>query len=415
MVKHRLLWLGLSAGVTGCDLSETTIPEGEEVVAVHAVMRPDRPQQFILVERSLTGARFTLPDTADVPPARPKLALKAATVTVENLNVPDDPCGSPVAFIEADAPAGDVSRDGVYWAPRGCPTMNPGDQLALRVEAPNGDVVTGTMTVPSLTDAFVRTRTDSTSLGQANLSFNRDTDTLHVGVVGPFGRGLQVSVRTLNVDSSSGIPTAFVVDTTHVRLPGGLLTLADSARGSDVFRAGRTHLISVARSDQNYFDFARSTNGAITGRGFISHLQGGIGVFGSLVVRMAGLRVVGNVDDSNEGLYRLSGTLDGSDIDMTWEIYVGRIEEDVINISSFIRGIWINGVLDTSVDGVITDGAFASTVMSLTGPIGLAISIEKHRLVARSFSTTSPFAVDVTDLGDTTMVGTLTMQRVGTN
>ena len=42
-------------GLAACELEEVAIPSGEEVLIVHAIMRPDHPRQFVLIERSWRG------------------------------------------------------------------------------------------------------------------------------------------------------------------------------------------------------------------------------------------------------------------------------------------------------------------------------------------------------------------------
>ncbi len=46
--------------LASCNLDETTVPEGEVVLVVHSVMRPDLPtsfnaRQFVVVERTFAG------------------------------------------------------------------------------------------------------------------------------------------------------------------------------------------------------------------------------------------------------------------------------------------------------------------------------------------------------------------------
>jgi hypothetical protein len=45
-------------------------------------------------------------------------------------------------------------------------------------------------------------------------------------------------------------------------------------------------------TDTNYYDFVRSRSDPFTGRGFLNHLEGGIGVFGSVEAHTYYLRVI---------------------------------------------------------------------------------------------------------------------------
>ena len=49
------------------------------------------------------------------------------------------------------------------------------------------------------------------------------------------------------------------------------------------FASGRTHQLAVIAVDENYFDYYRGTSDFSTATGLVMHLDGGIGVFGSVV------------------------------------------------------------------------------------------------------------------------------------
>jgi hypothetical protein len=67
---------------------------------------------------------------------------------------------------------------------------------------------------------------------------------------------------------------------TSIALPG---TAADIDGSPLAFVSGLTHQLAVIAVDQNYFDYCRRTADVFTGGGLIMHLDGGIGVFGSVV------------------------------------------------------------------------------------------------------------------------------------
>ena len=71
----------------------------------------------------------------------------------------------------------------------------------------------------------------------------------------------------------------------------------------------------MAALDTNYFDFTRSITNPLTGRGFINHLSGGIGVFGSIAPVTYELRVTAPQTDAREGIYRFTGNVAGSFVD----------------------------------------------------------------------------------------------------
>ncbi|MCZ6857173.1 MAG: hypothetical protein O7F70_04175, partial [Gemmatimonadetes bacterium] len=132
------------AGLMGaCELTEVAIPASDPIVIVQAIIRPDRDQQWVIVERSLTGAEERQSTPGDSPVAGPQLPIVGASVTVENLSQQVDLCG-PAEFRQNGGPLGGLGgADGVYWGPIGCPAMSPGDRLRLTVVTPDSVVVTG--------------------------------------------------------------------------------------------------------------------------------------------------------------------------------------------------------------------------------------------------------------------------------
>lgn len=67
---------------------------------------------------------------------------------------------------------------------------------------------------------------------------------------------------------------------TSVVLPG---TVKGLEAGWFTFKRGLTHQLAVIAVDQNYFDYYHRTSDGLTATGLVMHLDGGIGVFGSVV------------------------------------------------------------------------------------------------------------------------------------
>jgi len=348
---RRLFWLptfGFAALFAACDLSVVEIPEGEPVVVVHGVMRPDLEYQFVVVEQSFTGTidseyghGATIP-TEGPPP----LPIENAIVTVTNLDMPDDSCGNPVRLVR-DPGVNEVTPfPGVYWAPSMCPTMRPGDRLELYVETADGEVVTGTTTLPGMNSASIEILGETYPLGlDTVLEFNRDRDVLRVHVDPISGRLLQIDVmRVGELDMRGGVdvwPGArLFADTMDVAIPGDLVDASGFSEGNDVFRAGRRYMLRASVTDSNYYDFGRSKNNRFTGRGLINHLDGGLGVFGSLAGASIGLRTEGIVDDEREGTYLLNGVIQGVTVAARLTVYTAR-SADVTDVSGFLDGDWL--------------------------------------------------------------------------
>ena len=87
-------------------------------------------------------------------------------------------------------------------------------------------------------------------------------------------RSYQVFVR-----STAGSYGLFAADTS-VTLPGNVQRLDN---GEDVFERRLTHQLAVVAVDENYFDYYHRTSDVLTTTGLVMHLDGGIGVFGSVV------------------------------------------------------------------------------------------------------------------------------------
>jgi hypothetical protein len=424
------LVLGSLLAASACELPEVVIPEGDPIVVVHGIMRPDVDRQYIVVERTFTGTIDYQYDIAPIVPTEdgPLVPIEGALVLVENTSVAEDTCGSAVTFLEELSP--EYRMPGVYWAPGGCPIMRPGDQLSLTIETDKEEVVTGTARVQGMNAAFMSIAGDTVSFdADTVVDFNRDRDTLRVWVEAEAGRLLQVEVlRYGELDAVVGLDiepgSKVFADSTGAALPGDLIDIFERADGEDVFRAGRHYLISAALTDTNYFDFARSRSDPFTGRGFINRLEGGIGVFGSLVAASARIKTHGDMDDPREGVYRLEGDLVGVDIDATLSVFLAR-SVDESELSGFLNGDWFEqgagpgGTLvwqPSEAHYLDVDGDFAGedfqAVLYVVSEGALKSEMQKIRLSGTRVPG-RPFTTQVEELRGTRALplGTLTMTQ----
>lgn len=388
--------------LAACELDEIVVDEGDPVTVVHAVMRPDLPQQWILVETSLTGSVEELDETGFVPGGVGRPVLRAV-VTVANVTFSDDPCGPQVTF-DADPADPRHQTAGVYWSPSGCPTMRPGDTLELRVDTPGGSTVTGSTEVPGILGATLRAGGREAGLPGPPFLFNRDTDTLIAEVDAVRGRALQIEItEQLEPFGPRSGTSQFFVDSAAVSLPGTIPNIFDNDFDLDdyvpaLFAAGSAYDLTTAWTDRNYFDFVRSLNSPLSGRGFINNLTGGMGVFGSLVAVTSELRVTGTMNEPEEGFYRFTGTVAGVPVDIVWEVYIRTPEQQArYPFGGFVAGQWVFGDLDDNTFGFPTGGDGFLIYVSQSDPASDVESPQPFVLTGR-FRSGSSFPVEV-DVG----------------
>ena len=375
-MRRLLLVFGVALAASSCEFGEVAISDGESMLVAIAVMRPDIDRQWILVEQTLTGASATDDTHSSIFPGdTPPLPVTNALVSVTNISFSNNPCGV-TSFTETPADP-ELNRSlGLYWGPADCPTMRPGDSLELRVETADGLVVTGRTEVVGAERVVIRVHGDSVAVPGPMLTLNRDTDTLEAEVEPMSGRSVQLEIA--RTDSMNVLDPMFLMflDTTAITVPGNLVNFLDDIFGDDdstssdspegIFVAGRYHTVTVALMDDHFFDYMRTANMRLSGRGFVNHLDGGLGVFGSVVAAANEVKVISDLDDDREGGYRMAGTVDGVAVDIALELYVASAGEDTTNMAAFVQGDWVQGAMDTSADGLFRGGEMALTIYQVS-------------------------------------------------
>jgi hypothetical protein len=347
--------LALSVVLQGCELTEVTIAQGEPVVVVHSVLEVGAATQFVILEKSLYGGGPTNRFFSGLVPPWPagNDPVADATVTLTHRN--PGACATPTVVLD-ERPAvhftdGTTAPSGTYTTTRLC-RLRPGDQVDLRVETPAGEVVTGTTIIPGARAIDVRTRREV-----GNVELHRATDSIWVDVDPISARALVLELardvnRTPYLPGGpfvSGDLFTLATDTMGALVAGDALSFEDDEEGEAVFIGGRYYTLAVAVADTNYFDFVRSFSDPFTGRGFINHLDGGIGVFGSVMTSVHEIRVTDDQEDPREGRYRVTGTVNGTPVDAVLDVYLDPLRGS--QTSAFVDGTWEDGAIATSGDG----------------------------------------------------------------
>ena len=327
---------------SACELTEVTVAPGTKIVVVQSVISRTDSIQFVVVEYSQAGQAFHGFSYPRIPPGSPRAPISGARVTIEHAG---GGCAGMVDTLIEQSPIDQAGQaTGTYTGPVCRP--EPGEQILLRVETPAGEVVTGATVVPGAAARDVSAGGLAAPAGGTG-TLDRTRDTLGIDVTPISGKALQVELR--NSANREDLAIYAYTDTLGLKFPANLVNPFEGDDGESVFRAGRYYALAVALTDENYYDFLRSRSDPFTGRGFINHLTGGIGVFGSVETERYRLRVVAPQNDPLEGVYRITGLMDSVPVDATFELYLDAVHPE--GVSAFVRGAWWDGPVDVSGDG----------------------------------------------------------------
>ena len=283
----------LAAGAAACDLGSVTVPTTAPSVVVHSVLNTSAPNQVVLVERSLTG-QITIPDTM-FNPNDPIVSAGGIPVSGAVVEISDS-AGTVFKGIEDKTVFASGQGAGVYRVPLGGGLLKRGERYMLHVHTAEGEEVRAFTRVP---------RPDVSSTGTLTRTFNRDHDTLVVS----WDPAAATRAYALRVESPFG-PFFLFTDSLRFRLTGDVRNLfASDLR--HVFIPGFRQDVLVAAIDSNFFDYYRTNNDPFTGTGIISRVEGGLGLFGAMVVLQSGtLTVTADQTEPIAGRYRASSTPD---------------------------------------------------------------------------------------------------------
>jgi hypothetical protein len=270
MVISRLLPLALLA-VTACEFGEKTIALGEEMIVVHGILNTTDRTQVVLLERSFTGSRPTTGE-GRFDPNNPIVSGFGAPISGAVVTVTDAVTGLVMTAAERRTSNGQAT--GIYaislnaYTENGAPAqIVRGRRYNLRVEA-LGKVATSSTLVPDAPAAIA-------TPGEA---FNRD----HQAISLPIRDVQQARAYWIYLTAPFSAYSVFTLDQA-VAISGQARNFFtdDLIR---LFAPGFVQTLAVSAVDSNVYDYYRSGNDPFSGAGLISRIEGGLGLFGSLVV-----------------------------------------------------------------------------------------------------------------------------------
>jgi hypothetical protein len=315
---------------------------------MHGVLSASAPTQVVLLERTRNGSVFIIAppfDLADPVVSDEGIAETGAFVQLTT------PGGQTLLAREDNTVRDDRKGQGIYRFALSGAALERSGTYRLSVRTTKGEVLTAETSVPAGVAAAVAEQR----------VFDRARDTVIIEwAATPGARSYFVRIET-----PFG-PRSFFTDSTRVRLTGGLRNV-DVEALPRVFIPGFPQAVTVSAVDSNYYDWYRTHNDALSATGLISRVQGGIGVFGSLVrLRFEDFRVVAPQSEPTAGMFRFVGPPEerASTLVLSLELYVeshaaradqadalsGRYER---RPSLGYTGQLINGLLGTARDGRI--------------------------------------------------------------
>ncbi|HEX8211339.1 MAG TPA: DUF4249 family protein [Longimicrobium sp.] len=319
---HRFVRLAPLLLAGACTLAGVTLPAGEEVVAVEAVLRTDAPVQTIVLHRSLDGR-----DVRGVAGAR-------VTVTAQG--------GRTITFQESTQACFRVNGDYFKEEPGSVKAscylssaeegswVRPGAVYLLRVETPDGGVIQGRTRVPGafgLAGLPFTTRVEARASARCALSPGRilpvtwtraDSAWSYIAPIRIFDLraalargGIQaaipdplelVGLAISEEDTTIALPSEFGV---FDRFEYDNAALAALQSG---FPDGVVAEMVVAAADRNYVNGVRGGRFNPSGPVRISSVSGdGVGVFGSLVPLYLRVHVQPEAVSTKTGITRCLG------------------------------------------------------------------------------------------------------------
>ncbi len=270
MVSRTVLTaLAAVATLTACESAPVEVRSPTAAIVVHAVLTPDAAEQVILVEASLTG-RVDINNNLNFDPLDPIRTAGGEPISGADVRLLADGDDLGVPAVETRVRARGTGR---YVVPRSALAVQPGQRYRLRLRTGDGRLVIGETRVPGAPAGW--SPGAGTVASPVTLDRSRDTLRLQWSAV------REARTYAVRVETPYG-PWALFADSTQFALSGGLRNYFAPGLPS-VWFPGFVQTASVVAVDANFYDYNRSGNDPFGGTGLISSVQGGVGLFGSIV------------------------------------------------------------------------------------------------------------------------------------
>lgn len=273
--------------LSACEIEKIVVPRTEARLAMHSVLSATTSTQVVLLERTRNGSvdmiapSFELDDPFG---SDDGIAERGATISLTT------PAGE---TLYASEERSEASSGGIYRFALPGVALERSGSYQLTVVTRQGEVLTAETSVPGgVAAATPATRT-----------FDRASDEVLIEwPAAPGARSYFVRIET------PWGPRSFFTEDTHLRLTGALRNV-DIAALPRVFIPGFSQTVTVSAVDSNYYDWFRTHNDAFSGTGLINRVQGGLGVFGSLVrLHFEEFRVVAPQSEPESGTFHFVGS-----------------------------------------------------------------------------------------------------------
>jgi hypothetical protein len=289
-----LALLALALLGSACEIEKVAIERPPQMLALHGMLSATALSQVVLLERTRNGSvQLIAPpfDVTDPVLSDEGIAETGALMTLET------PTGQIYTAQEDNTTRVDGKGQGIYRFTLPGSALQRNAAYKLTVSTKTGGVLTAQTSVPGGTAA------EDPPPFSPDVFFDRSRDT--IALQWPAVAGARS--YAVRVESPYG-PLSFFTESTSVRLPGALRN-TDVPSLPHVFIPGFPQTITVSAVDSNYYDWYRTRNDPLSGEGLVSRVQGGIGVFGSLVrMRLEQVHVVVPQTGEIAGEWESAGT-----------------------------------------------------------------------------------------------------------